>query len=55
LEPSLKHAKGGERYQFERQGYFFVDPVDAQSGKIAFNRIVTLKDSWSKKKAPVST
>ncbi len=50
LEPSLEHAKGGERYQFERQGYFFVDPVDAKSGKIAFNRIVTLKDSWSKKK-----
>lgn len=46
LEPSLAKAKGGERYQFERLGYFFVDPKES---KLAFNRIVTLKDSWSKK------
>lgn len=50
LEPSLENAKAGERYQFERQGYFFVDPVDTKEGKLVFNRIVTLKDSWSKKK-----
>ena len=50
LEPSLKNAKGGERYQFERQGYFFVDPVDSKSGSLVFNRIVPLKDSWAKKK-----
>lgn len=53
LEPSLKEAKAGERFQFERQGYFFVDPIDSKSGKPVFNRIVTLKDSWSKK-APKS-
>lgn len=49
LELSLKDALPGEWYQFERQGYFFVDPVDSQEGKLAFNRVVTLKDSWSKK------
>lgn len=49
LEPSLSSAKAGERFQFERQGYFFVDPVDSKPGKLVFNRIVTLKDSWSKK------
>lgn len=49
LETSLKSAAPGERYQFERQGYFFVDPVDSKPGKLVFNRIVTLKDSWSKK------
>lgn len=49
LEPSLKTALPGERYQFERQGYFFVDPIDTINGKLVFNRIVTLKDSWSKK------
>lgn len=50
LESSLENAKAGERYQFERQGYFFVDTVDTKEGKLVFNRIVTLKDSWSKKK-----
>ena len=49
LETSLKSAAPGERYQFERQGYFFVDPIDSKPGKLVFNRIVTLKDSWSKK------
>lgn len=49
LEPSLKTALPGERYQFERQGFFFVDPIDTINDKLVFNRIVTLKDSWSKK------
>jgi len=48
LEPSLASAKAEDRYQFERQGYFFVDPVDFKNGKLAFNRIVSLKDSWTK-------
>jgi glutaminyl-tRNA synthetase len=51
LELSLKNAQKGERYQFERQGYFFVDPIDSQSDHLVFNRIVTLKDTWSKKQA----
>lgn len=49
VEPFLAEAKQGDRFQFERQGYFFVDPIDSKSGKLVFNRIVTLKDSWSKK------
>jgi glutaminyl-tRNA synthetase len=43
LEPSLAEAKPGERFQFERHGYFVRD----QEGG-AFNRTVTLRDSWSK-------
>lgn len=50
LEKSLENAKGGDRYQFERQGYFFADPIDSKAGRPIFNRIVTLKDSWVKKK-----
>lgn len=50
LEKSLKEAKGGDRFQFERQGYFFADPIDSKAGRPVFNRIVTLKDSWAKKK-----
>lgn len=49
LEPVLANAKSEERFQFERQGYFFVDPLDSKPGKPVFNRIVTLKDSWTKK------
>ncbi|MEW6738490.1 MAG: glutamine--tRNA ligase/YqeY domain fusion protein [Nitrospirota bacterium] len=48
LEPSLKDAKPGDRFQFERLGYFCVDTVDSTPGKPVFNRIVTLKDEWTK-------
>jgi glutaminyl-tRNA synthetase len=48
LEPSLAHAAAGTRYQFERQGYFAVDP-DSRAGAPVFNRTVSLKDSWTKK------
>jgi glutaminyl-tRNA synthetase len=47
VEPSLAGAKAGAIYQFERQGYFCVDP-DSTSGKLAFNRAVSLKDEWAK-------
>ncbi len=47
VEPSLKNARPGTRYQFERLGYFSVDSVDA-AGKRIFNRIVTLRDTWAK-------
>jgi glutaminyl-tRNA synthetase len=50
VEPSVAKTKPGDRFQFERQGYFFVDPVDTQTGKLVFNRIVSLKDSWAKQK-----
>ena len=49
LEKSLAEVKPGERYQFERQGYFVVDVKDSRPENLVFNRIVTLKDSWTKK------
>src|SRR5688572_1723722 len=48
VEPSLANAEAGARYQFERLGYFSVDP-DARAGAPVFNRTVSLKDSWTKK------
>ena len=47
LEPSLAHATVGARYQFERLGYFCVDP-DSKPGKPIFNRTIALKDTWAK-------
>jgi len=47
LEPSLAAAAVGSRYQFERLGYFCVDP-DSAPGKPVFNRTVALKDRWAK-------
>ena len=47
LEPSLANAAAGSRYQFERLGYFCVDP-DSKPGKPVFNRTVALKDTWAK-------
>lgn len=47
VEPGLKESKPGERYQFERLGYFCVDP-DSSIEKLVFNRTVTLKDTWTK-------
>ena len=48
VEPSLASAKPGTLYQFERCGYFCVDPVDSSLGAPVFNRTVSLRDSWSK-------
>ena len=47
LEPSLANARPGSRYQFERLGYFCVDP-DSKPGQPVFNRTVALKDTWQK-------
>jgi glutaminyl-tRNA synthetase len=47
LEPSLASAPAGSRFQFERLGYFVVDP-DSAPGSPVFNRTVTLKDTWAK-------
>jgi glutaminyl-tRNA synthetase len=47
MEPSLAGAQPGSRYQFERQGYFCVDP-DPAAGRLVFNRTVALRDSWAK-------
>ena len=48
LEPSLVNAKASEHYQFERVGYFNVDPLDSREGSPVFNRTVTLRDTWAK-------
>jgi len=48
VEPSLAGAAPASRHQFERLGYFCVDSVDSSAGKLVFNRIVTLRDTWAK-------
>jgi glutaminyl-tRNA synthetase len=48
LEPSMTEAQPEERFQFERHGYFVADRRDCQPGAPAFNRTVTLRDSWAK-------
>jgi glutaminyl-tRNA synthetase len=47
VEPSLAEAASGSRYQFERQGYFCVDP-DSTDERPVFNRTVSLRDTWAK-------
>lgn len=47
VEPSVKGAEPGTKYQFERQGYFCVDK-DSNSDKLVFNRTATLRDTWAK-------
>ena len=48
LEPSLAEAKPGQRFQFERIGYFCVDTQESTPGRPVFNRTTTLRDSWAK-------
>ncbi|RMG55657.1 MAG: glutamine--tRNA ligase/YqeY domain fusion protein [Gammaproteobacteria bacterium] len=48
LEPALAEARPGECYQFEREGYFTLDPDTTEHGLPVFNRTVTLRDSWAK-------
>jgi len=47
FEPALKEAKSGDRFQFERVGYFIVDQ-DSRDDKLVFNRITSLRDTWAK-------
>jgi len=49
IEPSARDTAPGTHYQFERLGYFFADPEDSAPGKLVFNRVVTLRDTWAKK------
>jgi glutaminyl-tRNA synthetase len=51
VEPALGEAAGGSHWQFERQGYFFADPLDSSAGAPVFNRVVGLRDT-STKEAP---
>ena len=47
-EPGLAFSRPAERFQFERQGYFYLEPEAAREGRRAFNRVVTLKDTWAR-------
>jgi glutaminyl-tRNA synthetase len=51
VEPAVIEEKPDVRFQFEREGYFYADPVDYRDEAPVFNRIVTLKDSWARKQA----
>ena len=48
LERSLGEAKMGDRYQFERTGYFCLDSKDSKPDALVFNRAVSLRDTWAK-------
>ncbi|MFH0910231.1 MAG: glutamine--tRNA ligase/YqeY domain fusion protein [Planctomycetota bacterium] len=48
LEPGLRDARPGDRFQFLRQGYFCADAADSSAGRLVFNRTVPLRDSWAK-------
>ncbi len=54
VEPSLKGARPGTSYQFERQGYFVVDP-DSSEQALVFNRTVSLKDAWARLEAKMKS
>jgi len=54
VESLLAAASPGQRFQFERQGYFCMDP-DSRPGMPVFNRTVTLKDSWARISGKVET
>ncbi len=55
VEPGLLEAGPASHFQFERLGYFFVDPVDSEVGRPVFNRVVTLRDSWAKQQSDTPT
>ncbi|WP_370663151.1 hypothetical protein [Massilia antarctica] len=44
----IETAEAGQRFQFERHGYFVAARIDSTPGRLGFNRITTLKDSWTK-------
>jgi glutaminyl-tRNA synthetase len=48
VEPSLASAKGDEKFQFERHGYFVADRKDHAPGRTVFNKITGMKDAWAK-------
>jgi glutaminyl-tRNA synthetase len=49
IEPAAAGAAPGSRFQFERHGYFFADPLDSRPGAPVWNRTVPLRDSWAKR------
>jgi glutaminyl-tRNA synthetase len=48
VEPHLAEQGGGYRVQFERTGYFYLDPEAASGDRPVFNRTITLRDTWAK-------
>ncbi|WP_457334562.1 glutamine--tRNA ligase/YqeY domain fusion protein [Rhizobacter sp. P5_C2] len=48
VEPSFAKAQPDDKFQFERHGYFVADRIDSKPGRLVFNRITSLKDSWGK-------
>ena len=48
VEPGLSASRPGDRFQFERLGYFCVDAKDSAEGSLVLNRTVTLRDTWAK-------
>jgi glutaminyl-tRNA synthetase len=48
VEPSLRNARPLDRFQFERKGYFCVDPNSEAEGRLIFNRTVSLRDTWAR-------
>jgi len=55
IEPTVITNRPDERFQFERQGYFYADPLDYSDENPVFNKIVGLKDSWGKKRKSKET
>jgi len=55
IEPAVITNKIDKRFQFEREGYFYADPIDYSDEKPVFNKIVGLKDSWNKKQKVTKT
>ena len=55
IEPTVLEQPRTARYQFERNGYFWQDPVDSSQENLVFNRIITLKDTWSSADKPNPT
>jgi glutaminyl-tRNA synthetase len=54
IEPAAASADAADRYQFERQGFFFLDSKEMEKGRKVWNRTITLRDTWEKtKQAPV--
>jgi glutaminyl-tRNA synthetase len=53
IEPGLAGARPGERFQFERIGYFCVDTRHSAPGRPVFNRTLPLKDSWTRQEKRV--
>ena len=51
IEPSVAEDAPDTHYQFEREGYYWQDPVDSTPARLVFNRVIALRDSWSKQQA----